>query len=1092
MTNINSISDVYKVIDDHKVDSKEAADLNDFVRSKKMNEEIISLTQNVDTSLGKTPDLIKGILSGIQNVFESKDIQDVKVYTELLMWLASYIPEKDDRYTEIKAQINTLYQKIDNSPLLDQRNRLQKSLETSLQNLSEFQAKLSKAYLILNLATTDQTKQQALIYTAILFPWAPSEFDKLSDFLKNKMRGSMSDLQKTISKNKKDLDVFDKEHPSLNNEHKDVQWSDWFKKYIIGKLSSLDTSMVFASSFKGIKQAKLQEFLNLQKDIIKSIPDDQIVFYVRSLEQKMKELQSNPNLTQGDISNLNSFFSGVLSDVKIYSQENNIQIPQIPMETYLSKEYSKGLFSQPEYKKAFEESFDKQDSKLAEKAYLYVKEAQIYENSTFDNIGFKPLFITVGKKIPAGFEKEVGTYPFWTRILIMQPVDKEEQEEKFTISKDGKLVASNLENAFTYRPHIVFWEDSVLSHLKWQKFKDSYQKQEGKHFINWQEVSIIKENDKIDLSVFNDRGDEAFSFWLSQQSDDLFSPVDKLLDAMKNYEHPDQNLQEQHKKSFYTSFVKEIIRRGSINNQLFAPYVNVITEKINLSLLWPDSVTQKTNYELLNTFVTTNNWIKSSDEAQRIMATKIWSVWLVFQEKTEPQTFQKTIETYAKMLFTHPIGKMLLGLMDTFFWGKGGFKNFIKRFDKGGKLSGIIDQQFKEKYSLDEKQLKIIQEDIYGEKSGFEKDPQKMEDIVISFDEYDKDNSSLPMNKLLSVLSRNSDQLDTSLFLRFVKDGKIVLDDPKNKENPKQEFDLSTIFVLDTDWKYILKKDLDTSVLALMLQQQSIKDVVLTTDKKLKSQTPIDDQEGSQEKKKGINYGGDYDSSKKGITSQADYAAFLTAYLIGGNKGDGKFHYVITESDFLPKDRKQPEWVNAQKPIDGKELYNKNKKNIEQEIDDNIRNWKYNETYEINNYIYDSSLAAPQHEYQTKILKPMSGLFLWKNIVDGKPINNFDLLVNDLWSNPYEVSKDNIIHIKNMFTYLKWIAPNNIDLDASISNLDFSNFSNVSKSSDSKKLLLSNKDWELEISVSDDGQKLITKYIKAKQEQQATPQEKKT
>lgn len=1091
MTNINSISGVYEAIKDNKVDHNDAINLKNFVISQKM-AEVVSLTQNVDTSLGKTPDLIKGILSGIQNVFESKDIQDVKVYTELLMWLASYIPEKDDRYTEIKAQINTLYQKIDNSPLLDQRNRLQKSLETSLQNLSEFQAKLSKAYLILNLATTDQTKQQALIYTAILFPWAPSEFDKLSDFLKDKMRSTMSDLQKNVSKNKKDLDIFDKEHPSLNNEHKDVQWSDWFKKYIIGKLSSLDTSKVFSSSFKGIKQAKLQEFLGLQKDIIKSIPDDQVVFYVRSLEQKMKELQSNPNLTQGDISNLTSFFSGVLSDVTNFTQEHNIQVPQISMDEYLSKIYSKWLFSQPEYKKAFEEAFDKKDSKLAGKAYLYIKEAQLYTDTTFQNIDFKPVFITVGKVIPAGFENEVAMYPIWTKVLVMQPVDKDGKEEKFTV-KDGKLEASSYPTSLIYRPHIVFWEDSVLSLIKWQKFKDSYQKHEGKHYINGQEFFPIK-NGKLDLSVFDNRWEKAFSSWLSQQPDAVFSPIENILGSIAEYKNPDQNLQNQYKKSFYTSLVKEIIRRWSSNNQLFASYIDSVSQKIDISLLWPDPVTQKTNYELLNAFITSSNWSKSSDEAQRNIAIKVWSLWLVFQEKTEPQTFQKTIETYAKMLFTHPIGKMLLGLMDTFFWGKGGFKDFIKRkgFDKEGKLSGIIDQQFKDKYSLNEKQLKIIQEDIYGEKSGFEKNPQKMEDIVISFDEYDKDNSSLPMNKLLSVLSRNSDQLDTSLFLRFVKDGKIVLDDPKNKENPKQEFDLSTIFVLDTDWKYILKKDLDTSVLALMLQQQSIKDVVLTTDKKLKSQTPIDDQEGSQEKKKGINYGGDYDSSKKGITSQADYAAFLTAYLIGGNKGDGKFHYVITESDFLPKDRKQPEWVNAQKPIDGKELYNKNKKNIEQEIDDNIRNWKYNETYEINNYIYDSSLAAPQHEYQTKILKPMSGLFLWKNIVDGKPINNFDLLVNDLWSNPYEVSKDNIIHIKNMFTYLKWIAPNNIDLDASISNLDFSNFSNVSKSSDSKKLLLSNKDWELEISVSDDGQKLITKYIKAKQEQQATPQEKKT
>jgi len=1026
------------VIQDSKITAEEATQLNDFIS--------LWNTNSVDTKwfsdkLNLTPNLIDWIIDWIKASIDAGiDATDADVFSGLLESLDKYINkiykwDNEKVKSDFSKKITYLKNLCVNAEKLWERGKLMKEINQQYEELAALNSNILLARTILQFADTDQAVTLANIkITRILGTTDISSVEK-----------TFQENLKKFQEKSKELKIFDKKNPNvvsvLNYRNEKGAWSiDGLKTNIDTKLNNISPEWIF-TSMKWIKDKAFVGFVNGQKEILKSLPNDQVIPYIASLKEKMIELKTNPNLNDVEKKNLENLFNGVLADIDGYIVSNNIEVPQLSQQEYLGKISHDWLFENPSYKKAFDACFDDAKSGRLDSRFDWFINQYIsgqHEAPEGKQLSFKKEYIVVGAW--GNQDPELSTYPRETRVIVVTPMVGDVEYKQ-----DGSKVNKS---------YITFGKNETVDQLKYTKFESMYQNVGGKDMLNW------KEFDWWDFNSFDKWWVKAFSLRLWKQWDDVFTDTPWLnaifvgIDDYKNGSN--SNDTEIYKKWFLDAVVADVIKRAPTNNVLFQQYINLISSKngLNLKYLGYDDVQQKANHQLLSDFIKTNKRLEKWDEAQKQLAITIWSIWLVFQSKEAPKTFQETIKEYANALFKSPIGKMIFGLIDTFFgwkwWFLAKFKD-IKGFEF---LSESVNKQFKEQYGLSENQLNIIGE-IHKD-AGFNKNVDK--NFVNSFEKPAEDVDWI--NKLVDLLKNKWDHLDINIFKNFVKNWKIVLNDDDWKSVEK---DISTVFMINDKWEYSLKNDIDPTVLKLVLKQSVIKDAVLKTDGLLKSQ-------GVKDSK--VDYG-NAENTKWWIQTETDYAVYLSAYLMWWSKWKGLFHYVISENNLW-----HPPLIVA------------GKDNIaetpEQKFDKIIADLKTNNIPDTNSadkiqwyefkkpstlYAYEASdkITVPKKDYQEKVLDPMSKLFdVTKWTTDGAKSNFEMFLWQSEFSNDKAISetifKDSY-NLRNMFVYMNKWEKQNLQFSNDVIQ-GIVNMTNVKK--EGNTLIFSNVSWAIKVSVAND------------------------
>lgn len=436
------------------------------------------------------------------------------------------------------------------------------------------------------------------------------------------------------------------------------------------------------------------------------------------------------------------------------------------------------------------------------------------------------------------------------------------------------------------------------------------------------------------------------------------------------------------------------------------------------------------------------------------------SVAPTIKNKNVVESLQSQVEWFAKMIVNSPLWAGIITLLDSFF-GKWGLMKKLGNLP----LAAQLDKQFKEKYAITWEQKNVI-DSIYNKISSIQNNNsitiqkgETKDDIKEKFIKmWEKKEDKTIM---LENLTKNPELLDTkvlsSLFVlenwrRFLK-------------TDSWDIDYNDVFdVEEKSKKEIIKSDVDKkkleSVLSSVITNSKLQDIVLDAHIKLNSWWEY--------------Y---WKPTQNWIQTEADYAAFVTAYLMWWSKSDGgsSFHYVITETN-MPNE-KAPVAVTSgvEIPIEKSE-FEVNKEKVDTEIDKIIdgKYWTYSFNDDTNPYTYNavSSTTTPKQDYQENILKPFSFLFD-VNKPNDKPKSNFELSL-DLIKGTIDKT-DIFIHIKNMLVYMQSVTPNKLDLGPSVSE-NFKNMIKGEKSTDGNKIILSD-DYNNKIELFADNGKLKIEYI---------------
>lgn len=354
------------------------------------------------------------------------------------------------------------------------------------------------------------------------------------------------------------------------------------------------------------------------------------------------------------------------------------------------------------------------------------------------------------------------------------------------------------------------------------------------------------------------------------------------------------------------------------DKELIATYVWLINK--DTSYMWYNFLTRK-NISIWLQFLIGNDKLLKPDtdwDLVKNILTIQSTIQIEAQKPLTKMNIQEQLKKYVGVLFSHPIGKMVLGLLDNFF----GWKWWL--ISKFGKIPGFADElnkQFKKEFSLNKKQVDIINsldeefvenEKWIKEKKDFYSSTEKsINDIKNEFkydillneffdknwniktyeDDSNKESPVLDIHLLNNYFTKNKDD-----------NGQIIFKD----DGLETKISYSELFSVNSTTKDVsLKENVDTETLKNYLHH------ILLDESTIKA---IEKADGMFKDDKTKNHF--TDGRQSGIYSEAGYARFAAAYLMWGSKGDWKLHYVMSESpvDVDPK----PKIVEKTKPDDEK------------------------------------------------------------------------------------------------------------------------------------------------------------------------------
>lgn len=446
---------------------------------------------------------------------------------------------------------------------------------------------------------------------------------------------------------------------------------------------------------------------------------------------------------------------------------------------------------------------------------------------------------------------------------------------------------------------IAFGEDEILNTLRADRFQEELDKGDDSKNDLFKDANAIKLDDKsLDLSVFEKRWSGAFEIWLSgQETDKINANLPKIFGAVDKLDW-----------RFLDALVDVILEKSDTHEYLIQTAINWIFEggSFHKNRLWKTDESVSKNYQKLQNFIIKKWWLENGSEAEKEMAIKVFSLSSQLTKMTPPKTFQERIGEYAKVLFEHPVGKMILSLIDSMFGGKWNFLKWVSKRDKSGAIVNEINEQFKKNYSLSGDQMKFLNnEDNFN---GFDEENEiNINDWIQKYNEWlgkviknlylTQSSGSSKMDSLAANLANQWDLLDPKVLSALVEEGAVIkIQDAK--WNPLKDANWNYIvvnhnevFVTDAQWWFKVNPNITADTLKMILQDARIQSAVINANTELIKQ-------GQERKKDGAaKHDLTGNSTPSGIQTEKDYAKFLTAYLMGWSKWEWKFQYVITENN---------------------------------------------------------------------------------------------------------------------------------------------------------------------------------------------------
>lgn len=783
-----------------------------------------------------------------------------------------------------------------------------------------------------------------------------------------------------------------------------------------------------------LAQSKVENWLNDFFIKMQTKTDGELIWFLRSwLENFQNQIKNAPINIKW-----NSNIEGVLNDAiaKVNSFKNWWWSENSPEQQFNSNQWKNILewtnqnnlnkyFESEEYRDAYNQAFDlmyKDDPSLNEnhknKFYTILKNCYDEYDKTVknqeDKVNFNlehlqgetdnkknVEFLYVDKHSVSANSKEDLTlhlYPEGTRIIKIFVRYENESEKKEP-----------------YYEYFVFWEQFTMDQILvrglkenqedikdamkddqsiWNLFVPITDQSEG-----W-DKEIKQFKNQLQIAVYG--WPEALSVFFDYQ-ESWKKPFVEYLQKWKNLETVldsfDKAASSQQEWHYFVKMFEWI----KWNSVLLEKYLSLLSQDWE-KYLWPSSelIARKTILD----------WLLSLDvlktQGNRELFLSLTSKRVVLENalRLDTEQWKKSLvehaKTYISVLFSHPIGQMIIGLLDSVLWGKWWLMKYL--WGENSWFGKELLVQFKKQYGLNDKQTEIINKISHEkpENLHYVKDNKFDQNLYIkSFPSVV--NKATENNNVEDIL--NNFFTDTNEFKSDLFDDNHLFNCYQRLIRRKDNaFNIPQTFLF-TNWK--LNKNQESSAnirafLAEIIKDKDTSGIIMQADLKIKKDKDI--------------FGGiDHD----GIKDSNDYSRAVVAYLMSGSKAGPSwenFHYVLSENNLFDKTSEltpeQKQILEAQSKA--KTEFDTEKDKIIKEIEEN----KYKE-YAFANYTYIAEATTPQSDYQTKILEPMSKLFESQINNAGDLKNNFQLLIND---NSLELlSKDKFVHIANMMLFMnKW------------------------------------------------------------------------
>ncbi len=394
--------------------------------------------------------------------------------------------------------------------------------------------------------------------------------------------------------------------------------------------------------------------------------------------------------------------------------------------------------------------------------------------------------------------------------------------------------------------------------------------------------------------------------------------------------------------------------------------------------LWKDPTTKIALVDLLLTSWSLNS-ITDKDSIAKLLLQKHSAINQLQQNpETTKITLVEQAKKYISVIFEHPIWKMILWFLDDILWGKGGLKKLL--WWEGSYFAQELDRQFAKEYGLSRQQKKTLESIDNYLKSDSKPNPNKPDGTPKTAEEIKEEIGKEPIN-ILSAIDEPQKNLDVNVFHAYFRTLK-----------PSNNYIYDDFFSADNNWKPIFKENIERDKLASLITDiinyqpeewktpQSLLSIATQTNSFIKAK---------QEKSSS------YFWAKENITPY-DPVLYSMMYLMAWSKGQGKFHYVVTENPIENLENKKSDFDIL-------------KDNLLSNIN-TIKDNKYNDK-DISQYKVDSN-----SKYQTDILTKMKNIFTTKPENDKKP-SYFEQILQDKGSLTFILWEKNI-HLKNMLTLL--------------------------------------------------------------------------
>lgn len=851
------------------------------------------------------------------------------------------------------------------------------------------------------------------------------------------------------------------------------------------------------SKMHPLAQTSMQKWINKFKIDLKNTPDAELVsFITKSLNNVQSQINTAPidvkwksdidNVLETAIKETNSITAAKLSPEK----QSSISWKSILESDNQKPDSFKQFVEKEQYKQVYNDIFDMMYLLKIEKkgftpweitfrgekiaitqqhinTFKLILRSQLNDNTP----DFSKLDLSYARSSDTG---KISHYQDGTRVVSL-PCTKPWSEKTITwyitFGDPNKDLAQWLEKT----PSLSTLFDDVKEENPWDymdvvwKMKlDGHWGSEGLRYLfqkRPQEIlSYLKtwENLKTFLNKINATKEVIIDKSTELLADDTTKEENKETKKISIYPESEKN-----------DYIKILIEWISWDKELLRTYLGEIELgeiksgeiKTNSNFLWVDFMTKQIVTEKLFSLTTWNTPFidKDSELFTKIITLKdiiaIQKATIDIQKEwiDKPKTLEDQIKSVVWILFQHPIGKMLMKFLDSLFGGKGGL---LKKFGKIPWFSDVLNNEFVKQYGFDADQKKVLEgfKFIQNNSTTIQLDDKNIIDnlktISATFKQENNKESIIENFEVNSVI--NTKLLDANLLSSYYLANK-----DKLKVIPYE-----SLFVVDTVTSQpLIKENVDQGSIGILLksiiEDTNTHKIIIDSDSKLKS--------GYK------NTETLFDKDLFGITNQFDYAKAITAYLMGGSKWNGNFHYVLSENDVSW----QPKVVESATPDVDKEAKDKFdwvknwlKDNLK-DVSDKYGNYEFKKIDDL--YTYDSSETdTPISKYQKGVLAPMSQLF---DFDKGQWVikSNFNMLLESITTETTIATLDFIkdpMHFRNMLVYLQWKDASKITLWDKV--LD--NIKNMTKMKVDNGILVFSHDTSNTIKVSFADSKLKVDY----------------